>query len=103
MSLTLLPLIHVYAAPVVIDALIASGLTVGSLGLVAYNAPNEQFLNWGGPLSLGLGGLLGVSLLSFIYPNSAALHSIWLYGGLALFCAFLMYDTHKILHDAKTK
>ena len=102
MSLSLVPLIHMYAMPVIYDALIATGVTVGSLGFVAYNAPSEQFLNWGGPLALGLGGMLGVSLLSIVYPNSAALYNIYLYGGLFLFSAFLLYDTQKIMHRAKT-
>ena len=93
MSVSLLPLIHMYSMPILFDALLATGATVGSLGLLAYNAPSEQFLNWGGPLSLGLGGMVGVSLLSILYPGSPALMNIWLYGGLALFSAFLMYDT----------
>jgi len=103
MSLSLVPLIHMYSMPVIYDALIATGVTMGSLGVVAYNSPSEQFLNWGGPLALGCGGLLGVSLLSLVYPGSPALTNIWLYGGLALFSAFVMYDTQKIIHSAKTQ
>jgi FtsH-binding integral membrane protein len=102
-SATLLPLIHAYAAPVIFDALIATSFTVGSLGTVAYNAPSEQFLNWGGPLALGLGGMLGISILSMVYPGSAMLHNAWLYGGLALFSAYLMYDTQKIMANAKSQ
>jgi len=85
------------------DAAIATGVTMGSLGLVAYNAPSEQFLNWGGPLAVGLGGMLGVSLLSMMYPGSPALTNIWLYGGLALFSAFVLYDVQKVMHRAKTQ
>lgn len=92
-SVSLLPLIHMYSMPVIYDALIATSVTVGSLGAVAYNAPSEQFLNWGGPLALGLGGMLGICLLSIVYPNSKALYNLYLYGGLALFSAFMMYDT----------
>lgn len=103
MSVTLLPLIHLYAMPVIYDALIATGVTMGGLCTVAYNAPSEQFLNWGGPLAVGLGGMLGVSLLSMIYPGSAALTSIWLYGGLALFSASVLYDVQHIMHRAKTQ
>jgi FtsH-binding integral membrane protein len=102
MSLSLLPLIHMSAPAVVFDALIATGVTVGGLGMVAYNSPSEQFLNWGGPLALGLGGMLGVSLLSIVYPGSPALRNIWLYGGLALFSAFMLYDTQMIINRAKT-
>ena len=102
MSISLLPLIHMYAMPVIFDALIATGVTVGALGAVAWNAPSEQFLNWGGPLALGLGGMMGISLLSVLYPHSKALYNMYLYGGLALFSAFLMYDTQDILYRAKT-
>ena len=93
MSMSLVPLIHMYSMPVIYDALIATGVTMGSLGAVAYNAPSEQFLNWGGPLAMGLGGMLGISLLSIFYPGSPALYNMWLYGGLALFSAFVLYDT----------
>lgn len=41
MAASLVPLIHIYSMPVIYDALIATGVTVGSLGLVAYNAPSE--------------------------------------------------------------
>ena len=103
MSASLVPLIHIYSMPIIYDALIATSMTMGSLGVVAYNAPSEQFLNWGGPLAVGLGGLMGVSLLSIIYPGSPALTNIWLYGGLALFSAYVLYDSQKIMYNAKTQ
>jgi FtsH-binding integral membrane protein len=103
MSASLVPLIHIYSMPIIYDALIATSMTMGSLGVVAYNSPSEQFLNMGGPLALGLGGLMGVSLLSIIYPGSPALTNIWLYGGLALFSAYVLYDTQKIMNNAKTQ
>lgn len=93
MSVSLLPLIHIYATPVIFDALMATSFTVGALGSVAYMAPSEQFLNWGGPLCLGMGGLMGISMLQILYPQSSALYNLWLYGGLGLFSAYLMYDT----------
>jgi FtsH-binding integral membrane protein len=102
MSVGLVPLIHMYSMPIIYDALIATSVTVGGLGAVAWNAPSEQFLNWGGPLALGLGGLVGCSLLSILYPQSKALYNIGLYGGLALFSALLLYDTQRIMSDAKT-
>lgn len=103
MTLSLVPLVHIYAAPIIYDAMLATGFTVGSLGLVAYNAPSEQFLNWGGPLAIGLGAMFGVSVLSMLYPGSPALYNIYLYGGLALFSAMVLYDTQQILYKAKTQ
>jgi len=40
-SASLVPLIHIYSMPVIYDALLATGVTVGALGAVAYNAPSE--------------------------------------------------------------
>ena len=102
-SLSIIPLINMCSMPIIYDALIATGVTMGSLGIVAFNSPSEQFLKWGGPLSLGLGGLLGISLLGILYPGSKVLRNIWLYGGLALFSAFILFDTQKIIHNAKTQ
>ena len=41
MSISLLPIIHMYSMPIIYDALIATSLTVGGLGAVAWNAPSE--------------------------------------------------------------
>jgi len=102
-STSLVPLIHMYSMPILFDALIATGVTVGGLGAVAWNAPSQQFLNWGGPLALGCGGMLGISLLGMFFPGSPALYNMWLYGGLALFSAFILYDTQMVVSRAKTE
>ena len=86
--------------PIIYDALLATGLTVGGLGLVAYNAPSEQFLMWGGALGMACMGMIGISFASMFYP-SPALFNIWLYGGLVLFSAFVLYDVQKVIHRAK--
>jgi len=41
MGLSLVPLIHMYSMPIIFDAMLATGVTVGSLGFVAYNSPSE--------------------------------------------------------------
>ena len=44
MALTMVPLINMASMPIIYDALFATGFTMAGLGLVAYNAPSEQFL-----------------------------------------------------------
>mmetsp|Transcript_7156 Transcript_7156/g.6246 ORF Transcript_7156/g.6246 Transcript_7156/m.6246 type:complete len:85 (+) Transcript_7156:634-888(+) len=51
---------------------------------------------------MGCGGMIGLSIVQMFWP-SPALFNIWLYGGLVLFSAFVLYDTQKIINDAKTK
>lgn len=67
---------------------------------MAVCAPSDKFLNWAGPLGIGLGGVFVASIGSaFLPPTSAlglSLYSISLYGGLLLFSAFLLYDTQKV-------
>lgn len=83
------------------DALFATGCSVSALGMLAYKSPNERFLYWGGALSVGLGAMVGVSLLSVFSPGNPALQNIWLYGGTLLFGGYVLYDTSVILHAAK--
>jgi hypothetical protein len=41
MSLSMVPLINMASMPIIYDALFATGITMGGLGLIAYNAPSE--------------------------------------------------------------
>ena len=100
---SMVPMIHAYGGAVLFDALLCTGATMGGLGAVAWNAPSEQFMKMGGVLACGLGGLLGASLLSIFYPGSPALWNIQMYGGIALFSLFVLYDTQMIMNRAKTQ
>lgn len=79
---------------------------VGGLSTVAACAPSDKFLNWAGPLGIGLGGVFVASLGSAFLPATStlglSLYSISLYGGLLLFSAFLLYDTQKVVRKAET-
>lgn len=101
MAVSMVPLINMASMPIIYDALMATGFTMGGLGLVAYNAPSEEFLKWGGVLGMGCAGLIGLSLMNMFFP-SPALFNIWLYGGLVVFGAFTMYDVQKLIWKAKT-
>lgn len=52
---------------------------------------------------MALAGMIGIGLASMFWPNSAALFNIWLYGGLVLFGAFVLFDTQKIIYNARVK
>lgn len=68
MGLSVLPLVQVSAAAAVADAALATGLSMTTLTAIAYNAPSEQFLNWGGALGMGAAGMLFVGMAGMFYP-----------------------------------
>lgn len=90
------------AMPILYDAALGTGLMMSGLATVAYMAPSEQFLMWGGALSMGCMGMMGVGLMSMFFP-SPALFNIWLYGGLVLEGGLVLYRTQKVIHTAKTE
>lgn len=102
MGLNILPLIQMSSIGAVADAALATGLSMSSLAGIAYMAPSEQFLQWGGALGMGCMGLMAVSLLG-AFTNSRALYSIWLWGGLGLTGALTLYHTQAIMYKAKTQ
>ena len=102
MALSLVPLIHMAGMPIIYDALFATGISMSALGAIAYNAPSEQFLQWGGFLGVGLGGMIALGFINMFYP-SQAMYNVWLYGGLLLFSLFVLYDTQKVVYNAKHK
>ncbi|PLB34340.1 Bax Inhibitor family protein [Aspergillus candidus] len=83
--------------------------TVGMMGSIAFvgaTAKQEKYLYLGGPL---LAGVTIVALSGFaplVLPATATRtlmwsEKIWLYGGLAVFGGFTLYDIQKILHHAR--
>ncbi|KAH8369363.1 hypothetical protein KR009_009188 [Drosophila setifemur] len=91
--------------PILVKALLYTGGVVGALSTVAACAPSEKFLNMGGPLAIGLGVVFAASLASMWLPPTTAvgagLASMSLYGGLILFCGFLLHDTQRIVKAAE--
>ncbi|KAF9270725.1 hypothetical protein L218DRAFT_849083 [Marasmius fiardii PR-910] len=78
---------------------------VGSLSYVGATAKNDKYLNLGGPLLAGVTVVALSSLAPMVLPlgmrGLAVTEAISLYGGLALFGAFVLYDTQKILQHAR--
>ncbi|KAK2488483.1 hypothetical protein MC885_014151 [Smutsia gigantea] len=95
----------VLGGPLFIRAAWYTAGIVGGLSTVAMCAPSEKFLNMGAPLGVGLGLVFVSSLGSlFLPPTTVAgvtLYSVAIYGGLALFSMFLLYDTQKVIKHAE--
>ncbi|EDO32604.1 predicted protein, partial [Nematostella vectensis] len=103
---TILAPIMLLGGPLVVRAAVVTAGVVGALSLTAACAPDGKFLTWGGPLAIGLGGVVMASLGSLFLPATTAvgagLQAITTYGGLVIFGGFLLYDTQKIIRQAET-
>jgi len=92
--------------PLMVRAAALTAGVAGGISAVAMCAPNEKFLNWGGPLAAGFGVVFLASIGSaFLPPTGAAgitLQSISMYGGLLLFSCLLLYNTQKTVKKAET-
>jgi len=82
--------------------------TVGIVGSIAYvgaTAKNDKYLNLGAPLLAGVTVVALSSLAPMVMPMGlrtlAITEAISLYGGLAVFGGFVLYDTQKILQHAR--
>ncbi|KAH7342314.1 inhibitor of apoptosis-promoting Bax1-domain-containing protein [Rhexocercosporidium sp. MPI-PUGE-AT-0058] len=79
---------------------------MGSISFVGATAKQEKYLYLGGPLLAGV-ALVAVSGFAPLVLPATAVRSlafsenIWLYGGLAVFGGFTLYDVQKILMHAR--
>ena len=69
-------------------------------------AKQEKYLYLGGPLLAGVAIVAVSGFAPLVLPATAARtlmwsERLWLYGGLAVFGGFVLYDTQKILHHAR--
>ncbi|ORY57835.1 inhibitor of apoptosis-promoting Bax1-domain-containing protein [Pseudomassariella vexata] len=79
---------------------------MGSISFVGATAKQEKYLYIGGPLLAGAAIVAVSGLAPLVIPATAArtlamTENIWLYGGLAVFGGFTLYDVQKILHHAR--
>ncbi|KAI9659093.1 MAG: hypothetical protein M1821_002053 [Bathelium mastoideum] len=83
--------------------------TVGMMGSIAFvgaTAKQEKYLYLGGPLLAGVAIVALSGLAPLVIPATAArtlmwTENIWLYGGLAVFGGFTLYDVQKVLYHAR--
>ncbi|KAG7201319.1 hypothetical protein KM043_004090 [Ampulex compressa] len=97
--------LYFLGGPLILKAAWCTAGMFAGLSAVAYCAPNEKFLQMGGPLAIGLGVVFASSVGTMFLPPTTALgsglYSIAMYGGLVLFSLLLLYDTQKIVKDAE--
>lgn len=79
---------------------------MGSISFVGATAKQEKYLYIGGPLLAGAGIVLVSGLAPLILPATAVrtlavTENLWLWGGLALFGGFTLYDVQKVLYHAR--
>lgn len=79
---------------------------MGSISVVGATAKQEKYLYIGGPLLAGAGLVMASGFAPLLLPATAVrtlafTENIWLYGGLALFGGFTLYDVQKVLYHAR--
>ncbi|CAN8101616.1 unnamed protein product [Discula destructiva] len=79
---------------------------MGSISFVGATAKQEKYLYIGGPLLAGAAIVLASGFAPMILPATAVrtlavTENLWLWGGLAVFGGFTLYDVQKILHHAR--
>jgi growth hormone-inducible transmembrane protein len=83
--------------------------TVGMMGSIAFvgaTAKQEKYLYLGAPLLAGVAIVAISGFAPLVLPATAVrtlmwTEHIWLYGGLAVFGGFTLYDVQRILHHAR--
>jgi FtsH-binding integral membrane protein len=81
-------------------AFMSTCLIFACFTLAALYAPNGHYLYLGGTLLSGLSMLMWLGLLN-IFFRSPALFQIHLWGGLLIFCGFVVYDTQAIMEKRR--
>lgn len=79
---------------------------MGGLSIVGATAREDKYLYIGGPLLAGACVIAASGLAPLVIPATAArslaiMENVWLYGGLALFGGFTLYDVQKVMHHAR--
>jgi len=104
-GLALAPM-YFYSPAVLARAGLYTAGVVGSLAYVGATAKTDQYLYMGGPLLAGLVVVALSSLAPMVIPATAmrtlaVTEMVSLYGGLAVFGGFVLYDTQRVMQHAR--
>lgn len=100
------PLLAFVPGPLLARAGLYTLAMMGGLSIVGATAKQEKYLYIGGPLLAGAAIVAASGLAPLIIPTAAVrtlafTQNIWLYGGLAVFGGFTLYDVQKVLYHAR--
>ncbi|KAI0020819.1 Bax inhibitor family protein [Xylariomycetidae sp. FL0641] len=100
------PLLAFVPGALIARAGLYTAAMMGSISFVGATAKQEKYLYIGGPLLAGAALVAVSGLAPLVVPATAMrtlafTESIWLYGGLAVFGGFTLYDVQKVLHHAR--
>ncbi|TLS27016.1 hypothetical protein PpBr36_04734 [Pyricularia pennisetigena] len=100
------PLLAFVPGPLIARAGLYTIAMMGSISFVGATAKQEKYLYIGGPLLAGAAIVAVSGLAPLVVPVTAVrtlafTENLWLYGGLAVFGGFTLYDVQKVLHHAR--
>jgi FtsH-binding integral membrane protein len=103
MSMTAAPVFFMYPGAIM-PALLSSSTVFGAAALYAYARPAGSLSTWGPTLTAGVGGLIGVTVVSWLSEMifgptgfAMALNNVQLYAGIPIFAGFIAYDTNQAI------
>ena len=102
----LAPLLFMAPPAIIARAGLYTLTMMGSIAFVGATAKQEKYLYLGGPLLAGVALVAVSGFAPLVLPATAVrtlafTENIWLYGGLAVFGGFTLYDVQKILMHAR--
>lgn len=102
----LAPLLFVASPALIARAGLYTMAIMGSISFVGATAKQEKYLYLGGPLLAGAALVAVSGFAPMVLPVTAVrtlafTENIWLYGGLAVFGGFTLYDVQKVLMHAR--
>lgn len=102
----LTPMVLMYSPAIMARAGLYTVAMMGSIAFVGATAKQEKYLYLGGPLLAGVAIVAVSGLAPLVLPVTATrtlmfTENLWLYGGLAVFGGFTLYDVQKVLMHAR--
>ena len=103
MGMVILPIVTQSSLSLATDAALITGVSICSMGALAWNAPSEAYLKWKAPLSFFAFLLTFTGGFAMFFPASRAHYNIWLMFGTVFSSAMVLYHMQELMKEAKTE